>query len=510
MDLARPARGLRSLRQVLGRRTVTVVVPAFDVAPYLDECLDSVVSEGCVAQVVVVDDGSTDGTAELADNWAGRDTRVEVVHQANRGPGAGGARNVGLDRATGEFVLFLDGDDRLIRGGLDRLVKALAASGDELAVGALKAFPEGRRWPWDSVFADAVEPWSAPIEEVSALVHNPAPGNKLFRRRALERYGLRFAEGIHHQDTLVTVPLLLRTAAVTVVPHVVQEYRVRPGSVMSSHYSRKENFFDHLYVVEQLVGLGAGLTPARRVVLDAFLARSMQGFILRGPDLPVGDRDEFFSRAREVYLQVDLSALLTSTRSAAHRRAYSAVIAGDANSWEHNRLAPPSRVWARSGRLYSSPPGTTVDPLHELGPLVSVPTTLRHSAGWVELHGRAHVVGADVLPLDEVRLAVRLKGAGLELPAITTVGSAAPRTGLDDGLTEAQPVSWTVRMKTTDLPSGEHRLRMVLTTPSGPVSSWVRWPDDLASPLQVEGAPSVRLAGVKGRAVFSVAPDGPS
>ena len=127
------------------RPELSVVVAVHDVERWVEECLESVaacVPEG--TQVVVVDDGSTDGSGDLCDAAAaGRDGWV-VVHQANAGLGA--ARNVGMDLATGRYVGFVDGDDLLLPGYAALLARALDAGAD-VATGAVLRTDGARTWP---------------------------------------------------------------------------------------------------------------------------------------------------------------------------------------------------------------------------------------------------------------------------------------------------------------------------------------------------------------------------
>ena len=101
---------------------VSVVVPVYNVAPYLRQCLDSLVGQTLKdIEIICVDDGSTDGSGAILDEYAAKDGRVRVVHQANAGAGA--ARNVGLDLATGEYLFFCDPDDWCARRMLARMFR---------------------------------------------------------------------------------------------------------------------------------------------------------------------------------------------------------------------------------------------------------------------------------------------------------------------------------------------------------------------------------------------------
>lgn len=107
----------------------TVIVPVFEVRGFLRECLDSVLQQSYRdLEVITVNDCSPDGSGEILDAYAARDPRVRVLHlPANVGPGR--ARNAGLPYATGDFVLFLDGDSTLAPGAL----RAMADRLDEAA-----------------------------------------------------------------------------------------------------------------------------------------------------------------------------------------------------------------------------------------------------------------------------------------------------------------------------------------------------------------------------------------
>src|SRR3954470_10398453 len=113
---------------------VSVVVPIYNVEPYLRHCLDSLAAQTFTdLEVVMVDDGSTDRSAEIARAYSARDPRFRLVRQPNRGLSA--ARNTGIDATGGEFLAFVDSDDVVAPTAYEQLVDALDASGSDLATG---------------------------------------------------------------------------------------------------------------------------------------------------------------------------------------------------------------------------------------------------------------------------------------------------------------------------------------------------------------------------------------
>ena len=103
--------------------TVSVVIPVYNVAPYLQACVDSLLAQRYTDfEVVLVDDGSTDGSGAICDSLAEKDPRVIAIHQKNGGACA--ARNRGIDNARGEFLVFVDADDLLTEDHLGHLMES--------------------------------------------------------------------------------------------------------------------------------------------------------------------------------------------------------------------------------------------------------------------------------------------------------------------------------------------------------------------------------------------------
>ena len=109
----------------------SIIIPVYNVAPYLRECLNSVLEQTFSDwEAICVDDGSTDGSGAILDEYAAKDARIKALHAENRGVSA--ARNSGIDAASGEYVTFLDGDDVYDRSWLEEFHKLINETGAEL------------------------------------------------------------------------------------------------------------------------------------------------------------------------------------------------------------------------------------------------------------------------------------------------------------------------------------------------------------------------------------------
>ena len=225
---------------------LSVVVPAYQVVEWLTDSLASVLDQSFRdVEVVVVDDGSTDGTGELADRIAAGDPRVRVVHQANAGLGV--ARNVGVGHATGELLAFADSDDVVSPDAYERLVGSLDASGSDLAIGAVQRVRGTETFMTPLMRTNhEVELTGARIDEAPLLLADVFAWNKVFNRSFWDTHGLRFPEGVRYEDQPVITQALVHARLDSLVEPVYQ-WRVRDdGSSISQQRGDVRDLADRL------------------------------------------------------------------------------------------------------------------------------------------------------------------------------------------------------------------------------------------------------------------------
>ena len=220
----RPARFAQAR---LMRPAISVIVPFYNVENYLAECLDSILGQSFAHfEVLLVDDGSPDGSRSIAERYARRDPRVRLLTRPNGGLGA--ARNTGVRAARGEFLTFVDSDDLLPDDALLRLVDCGRRTGSDMVVGAVERFDSTARWTPDwvaEVHRDARD--RITIAEFLPLLRNLYTWNKLFRRDFWERNALWFREGVAYEDQPIITQLFARAASIDVIGDVVYLYRAR-------------------------------------------------------------------------------------------------------------------------------------------------------------------------------------------------------------------------------------------------------------------------------------------
>lgn len=218
---------------------ITFVIAAHDVAPFIAEAVNSALAQDdCSVEVLVVDDASTDDTAMIVEEFCRRDRRVQLIRAAHSG-GAAAARNLGFDRAVGEWIAVLDGDDVILPGrGRAMLNAGIATSADIVADNLTRFGPgvvrEATALPIGS------QPYGVLIELASYLQANRVlrRGRNLgylkpmFRRSFMTRCGLRYDETLRiGEDSYLCLEALLSQARFLVISEAYYRYRVRAGSL---------------------------------------------------------------------------------------------------------------------------------------------------------------------------------------------------------------------------------------------------------------------------------------
>jgi CDP-glycerol glycerophosphotransferase len=223
---ARRVRHSRAFRR-LRKPAISVVVPFYNVEDYLAECLDSLLAQTFGDfEVLMVDDGSPDGSRAIAERYAARDPRLRLVTRENGGLGA--ARNTGIREARGRYLTFVDSDDLLPPHALGLLHGSAQRTGSDIVVGSVDRFDSRGNWSPSWVDDVHLEPRERiRIEEFLPLLRNLYTWNKLFRRDFWDAQGLWFREGVAYEDQPIVTQLFARAAAIDVLTHIVYRYRAR-------------------------------------------------------------------------------------------------------------------------------------------------------------------------------------------------------------------------------------------------------------------------------------------
>ncbi|MEU6220895.1 bifunctional glycosyltransferase family 2 protein/CDP-glycerol:glycerophosphate glycerophosphotransferase [Streptomyces sp. NPDC047022] len=285
----------------------SVIVPVYKVQAYLQECLTSVLEQPYTdIEVIAVDDCSPDASGAMIDEFAARDARVRPLHLA-RNEGLGQARNAGLKEATGDYVLFLDGDDSLVPGALRDIADRLEETSgpDVLVFDYARTYWTGRTVR-NQLAGLLTEEGPAPFsldDRPGLLSLLMVVWNKAYRREFIEREGFAFPPG-HYEDTPWTFPVLLSTRTLATLDRVCVHYRQRRqgGNILAPTGRGHFDIFGQYDRVFAFVDGRPGLDRWRPVLFRRMVDHLAAVYAARGR-VPRGSRAEFLHLARAHYLR---------------------------------------------------------------------------------------------------------------------------------------------------------------------------------------------------------------
>ncbi len=228
---------------------LSIIIPAYNAEAYLPQCLDSILAqERQGSEVIVIDDGSTDGTATLLQCYPD----VKVIHQANQGMST--ARNRGLDAAQGEYILFVDSDDLLTDGALQALIPNLTGE-DIISFNAKKLHDATGEQTYHPTIreTETTDGWTYFCRHrlESTDIHFVCIWQRAYRRQFLNENNLRFADGIlRAEDDLFTTMAMLAAQSLKTITPCLYTYRVHANSITTTVDRRR--FDDSLKVQHML------------------------------------------------------------------------------------------------------------------------------------------------------------------------------------------------------------------------------------------------------------------
>lgn len=263
---------------------VSIVVPIYKVEPYLEKCVESIRNQTYKnLEIILVDDGSPDKCGVMCDEYAEADPRIRVIHKQNGG--LSDARNAGVERASGEYLLFVDSDDYIDRELVEKAVKTAQKSRCDIVLFDYYCVEGGKQ---EVRAAELPAGQVLSLEKESGLLlAPPSAWTKLFNREFYLRSGCMFPVGRYFEDLATTPVLFLKAEKIVYLAEPLYYYIIRENSIMTGkNYEKscrdKLEVLDHIQNVyrkagvfekyreelEYLVFANAYFEPSKELVLD--------------------------------------------------------------------------------------------------------------------------------------------------------------------------------------------------------------------------------------------------
>lgn len=218
---------------------LSVIVPVYNVEKYLGKCLESLVDQTVSDyEIIVVNDGSPDGSQKIIDDYAARypDKIVPIVKENG---GVASARNLGISKARGEYLAFVDGDDYVAPDMYEKLIESIESSNADIVLcDTMQCYPDGSMQPYDSTSVINNDPLTASC----------SPCSKLFTRSVIGE--LRYPLGVWYEDLDFVSKAMLKAEKIASVREPLYFYVIHDGSIMHNTDSAKN--LDMLKVLDDI------------------------------------------------------------------------------------------------------------------------------------------------------------------------------------------------------------------------------------------------------------------
>lgn len=224
---------------------VSIIIPVYNVKHYLDECIVSIISQTyCNLEIVLVDDGSTDGSDEICDRYSSIDHRVKIIHKQNGGLSS--ARNAGLDVALGKFVMFIDSDDVVELNMVERLLYYQSLFQVDIVGSEIKRLKNGKLSLMKQFHSDQNNRVFSSNEILRLMLLSKvdcSSCNKLYTRTIIG--DSRFKFNRNNEDVLFLYYLYQKCEKVVYTNESFYHYRITPNSITTSNFNMHS--FDVMY-----------------------------------------------------------------------------------------------------------------------------------------------------------------------------------------------------------------------------------------------------------------------
>lgn len=215
---------------------ISVIVPCYKVERYLPKCIDSIINQTYTnLEIFLIDDGSPDNCGKICDNYAQKDLRIKVIHKTNGG--LSDARNVAIDKMTGEYVVFVDSDDYIAPTHIEGLYDMIQRHQAEISINTFATFYDGTNpLPCKKSSKEFVYTGLEATEKMfyQEMFDNSAWG-KMYKTNLFDN--IRYPKGLLYEDLPTTYKLMLKASKVVYNNNETYYYLLRSDSIEGSKFS---------------------------------------------------------------------------------------------------------------------------------------------------------------------------------------------------------------------------------------------------------------------------------
>lgn len=231
---------------------VSIIIPVYNVEKYLARCLDSVISQTLKdIEIICINDGSTDNSANIISVYAEKDERIKIITQSNAGISK--TRNIGIKKATGEFIGFVDSDDFVEKDFYEKLYNAAIRNNADIACSSIIRENEKKKKILIEYKKEQVVTSTKEKFELAHIPEHCYVWNKIYKREKLINSGIKFINGLVYEDIIYTPSLIEILEKMVVVPNLFYHYWNNSKSLVKnpSDKYRADKIYAHRILLEK-------------------------------------------------------------------------------------------------------------------------------------------------------------------------------------------------------------------------------------------------------------------
>ena len=283
---------------------ISIIVPVYNVKDYVEKCLDSICGQSYTnLEIVVVDDGSTDGSGKICDAYASKDRRIKVIHRKNGGLSA--ARNEGLDAATGEFLGFVDSDDWVEHNACELFYNIATQQDFDIVISDYNICNNN-----NITIKNVKLREERMLSDILLEINNCSVWNKFIRRKLFSKFNVIFPTANMGEDLAIISQLFVNNIKVGKINNTLYNYFVNPNSISliqdkNSYIRRYNDLKDNTQILIQ--------TLQKYGKIDKFKNELLyRKYAVIAQLMPIISTPEIYSIWKKSYLEINPKTILLS------------------------------------------------------------------------------------------------------------------------------------------------------------------------------------------------------
>lgn len=220
---------------------ISIIIPVYNVEKYIEKAMESIIKQTYKnIEIIIIDDESKDNSIEICEKYEKQDKRIKIIHQKNKG--LSGARNTGLEVATGEYIMFIDPDDTFELDACENLYNAIEKTKADYVIANYRNMDEDdTKWEKPAFDLTKYKEMEITSEDISKsfYVMNSGVWNKIFNKKFLDNINIKFIEKMPAEDAIFTTYCYMKAKKIYYIPETVYNYRLRESDSISSSCSKE-------------------------------------------------------------------------------------------------------------------------------------------------------------------------------------------------------------------------------------------------------------------------------